>query len=91
MAAQSNETKKGVTLSDYTFFDSDLSSTLLDLLKVRIRDSIITAIVLRALVRVAALEATAHVVRVEAALRAALGKEMAKYDVRQIGLCMEDM
>ena len=38
--------KKGVTLSDYTFFDCDLSDTLLHLLKVRISDSIVTAIVL---------------------------------------------
>ncbi len=66
-------TKKGITLSDYTFFDSDLSSTLLHLLKVRVSNGIITAIVLRALVRVAALEAASHIVRVEAALRAALG------------------
>ena len=42
--------KTGITLSDYTFFDSDLSYILLHLLKVSISNGIITAAVLRALI-----------------------------------------
>ena len=65
--------KKSVRHLNATRFSFIRDKGLFYLLKIRIRDGVVTAAVLRALVRVAALEAAAHVVRVETALRAALG------------------